>query len=269
MKMKRLISILAIVAILFTFGVIPASADEGELKEFRQPEEVKAKWVPDEIIVRFKGDVERFRVIKIPEGQVHGKVREYLKRLDVDYAEPNYCAYALWEPNDPYYSYQWHLDNPEYGGIQMEEAWGIQTGSASVVVAVVDTGVAYENYSTRWKKYYLAPDLANTVFVPGYDFVENDTHPNDDNSHGTHVTGTSAQSTNNGKGVAGVAFNTAIMPVKVLDRNGSGTYANVAKGIIWATDHGADIINLSLGGLVHHRHCKTLLNMPMSTGLQS
>jgi serine protease len=248
MKMKRLISILAIVAILFAFGVIPASADQGGLKEIRQPEIVKAKWVPDEILVKFKGDVEHFRVVKVPEGQVLEKVKEYLKRSDVDYAEPNYYAYAFWVPNDPYYSYQWDLDNSGYGGIQMEQAWGIQTGSASVVVAVVDTGVAYENYSTRGKKYYLAPDLANTVFVPGYDYVENDTHPNDDNSHGTHVTGTIAQSTNNSIGVAGVAFNTAIMPVKVLNKNGSGTYANVAKGIIWATDHGADVINLSLGG---------------------
>jgi serine protease len=131
----------------------------------------------------------------------------------------------------------------------MEEAWDIQKGgSASVVVAVIDTGVAYESYSNGSKRYYLAPDLANTVFVPGYDFVENDTHPNDDNSHGTHVTGTIAQSTNNSLGVAGIAFNTAIMPVKVLDKNGSGSYANVANGIKWATDHGAKIINLSLGG---------------------
>jgi serine protease len=249
MKMKWLISILAIVAILFTFGVIPASANGGELKEFRQPEIVKAKWVPDEILVRFKGDTEHFRVIKVPEGKALEKVKEYSKRSDVDYAEPNYYAYAFWGPDDPYYRYQWDLDNPDNGGIQMGKAWDIQKGgSASVVVAVVDTGVAYENYNIGQKRYYLAPDLANTVFVPGYDFVENDTHPNDDNSHGTHVTGTIAQSTNNGVGVAGVAFNTAIMPVKVLGKNGSGTYTNVANGIYWATDHGANIINLSLGG---------------------
>jgi serine protease len=248
MKIKWLISTLAIVAILFTFGVIPASADQGELKQFHQPEMATARWVPDEIMVRFKGDREHFTVIKVRKGKVLEKVKEYSKRLDVDYAEPNYYVHALWEPNDPDYRYQWNLDNDGYGGIRMEEAWGIQTGSADVVVAVVDTGVAYENYSQGWQIYYLAPDLAETVFVPGYDFVENDTHPNDDNSHGTHVTGTIAQGTDNGVGVAGVAFNTAIMPVKVLDRNGSGTYTNVANGIIWATDHGANVINLSLGG---------------------
>jgi len=246
--MKRLISILAIVVVLFAFGAIPANADQGAFKEFRQPEITKAKWVADEILVKFKGDAEHFRVVKVPEGKVPEKVREYSNRPDVDYAEPNYYVYASWTPNDPYYSYQWNLDNPENGGIHMEQAWGIEAGSASVVVAVVDTGVAYENYSARFKRYYLAPDLANTKFVPGYDFVENDTHPNDDNSHGTHVTGTIAQSTNNGLGVAGIAFNTAIMPVKVLNKNGSGTDAAVANGIIWATDNGANIINLSLGG---------------------
>ena len=248
MKMKWLVSIVAIVAVLLTFGAIPAGADQGALNEVGQPEKVKTKWAPDEILVKFKADAKHFRVIKVPEGKVLEKVKEYSERTDVDYAEPNYYAYAFWSPNDPYYSYQWDLDNPVYGGIQMEQAWGIQTGSASVVVAVVDTGVAYENYSKLRKRYYLAPDLANTVFVPGYDFVENDTHPNDDNSHGTHVTGTIAQSTDNGLGVAGIAFNTAIMPVKVLDRYGSGTYADVADGIVWATDHGADIISLSLGG---------------------
>jgi serine protease len=247
-KMKWFISIVAIVAVLFTFGVIPAGADQGLLREFRQPEIVKTKCVPDEILVKFKGDPDHFRVVKVPDGKVLEKVGEYSKRSDVDYAEPNYYVYALWQPNDQYYPYQWDLDNPDYGGIQMEEAWGIQTGNASVVVAVVDTGVAYENYTKWLKRYYLAPDLASTVFVPGYDYVENDTHPNDDNSHGTHVTGTIAQSTNNGVGVAGVAFDTAIMPVKVLDKNGSGTDANVASGIIWAADHGADVINLSLGG---------------------
>lgn len=204
----------------------------------------KAEYVTDEIIVKFKGDKEPFRVLKVPEGKVGEKIKEYLKRADVLYAEPNYIAYTQWVPNDPYYSYQWHLDNPVYGGIQMEEAWNISTGSSSVIVAIVDTGIAYENYG----KYCQAPDLANTCFVAGYDFVNNDSHPNDDNRHGTHVAGTVAQSTNNSIGVAGVAFNTCLMPVKVLNSRGSGTYANVALGIRYAADNGAKVINLSLGG---------------------
>jgi hypothetical protein len=164
MKMKRLISMLAIVVLFFTFGVIPANADGGDIKEYRPPEIVKAKWVPDEIMVRFKGDKEHFRIIKVPQGKALEEAKEYSKRSDVDYAEPNYYAYAFWGPNDPYYKYQWDLDNPGNGGIQMEKAWDIQKGgSASVVVSVVDTGVAYENYSKGRKRYYLAPDLANTV----------------------------------------------------------------------------------------------------------
>jgi serine protease len=200
----------------------------------------KAEYVPDEIIVKFKGDVKPFRVIKVPEGKVGEKIKEYLKRGDVEYAEPNYLAYALWTPNDPYYRYQWHLDNPEYGGIQMEEAWELLGAPGNpglgVSVAVVDTGIRK------------GTDLLKTCFVPGYDFVNNDSDPTDDNGHGTHVAGTVAQSTNNALGVAGVAFKSCLMPVKVLDARGAGTYANVADGIRYAADNGAKVINLSLGG---------------------
>ncbi|PJB98906.1 MAG: peptidase S8, partial [Candidatus Nealsonbacteria bacterium CG_4_9_14_0_8_um_filter_36_17] len=159
-------------------------------------EKGKAEFVQNEIIVKFKGDVKPFRVIKVPEGKVGEKVKEYSKRADVVYAEPNYIAYTQMVPNDPYYKYQWHLDNPEYGGIQMEKAWDISTGSPEVIVAVVDTGIAHEDYG----RYCQAADLAKTCFVQGYDFVNNDQHPNDDNRHGTHVAGTIAQSTNNNLG---------------------------------------------------------------------
>ena len=225
------------------------------------------KWMPDEIIVKFKRGISQdvirqinqrhgtsvlsiskrgqFKRLRIPKNKtVEEMVEIYRRNLNVEYAEPNFILRAIMVPNDPYYPYQWHMDNPVYGGINMESAWDIEIGHPSVIVAVIDTGVAYEDYD----KYKLAPDLANTSFVPGYDFVNNDTHPNDDNSHGTHVAGTIAQSTNNNLGVAGVAFNTSIMPVKVLDRNGSGTVANVADGIYFAGDGGAAVINLSLGG---------------------
>jgi len=204
----------------------------------------KAKHVQDEIIIKFKGDEKPFRVIKVPEGKVLEEVGKYKKRSDIEYAEPNYIAYALMVPNDEHYHYQWHLDNPEYGGIQMEEAWDVSTGDPSVVVAIVDTGIAYEDSG----KFCQAPDLAKTCFVAGYDFVNDDSHPNDDNRHGTHVAGTVGQSTNNSIGVAGGAFDTCLMPVKVLDKRGSGTYADVAEGIRWAADNGAKVINLSLGG---------------------
>jgi serine protease len=173
---------------------------------------------------------------------VEEMVSIYSQNPNVEYAEPNFIVSALFTPDDTYYyPYQWNMhDFP--GGINMESAWDISQGE-NVVVAVIDTGVAYENKG----RYKLAPDLANTAFVQGWDFINNDSHPNDDNSHGTHVTGTIAQSTNNSLGTAGVGFKASIMPVKVLDRNGFGTDANVADGIYFAVANGANVINMSLG----------------------
>jgi len=242
-KIKIAIVILTSITLVGLFLAKIGTANPLSLKE-RDFNFSKARYIEDEIVVRFKGDRESFRVIKVPEGKVGEKIKEYLARRDVEYAEPNYIAYALMVPNDPNYKYQWHLDNSVYGGIQMEKAWDVSTGNSSVIVAIVDTGIAYENYG----RYCQAPDLAQTCFVSGYDFINNDSHPNDDNNHGTHVAGTIAQSTNNSLGVAGIAFNTCLMPVKVLSSSGSGTYTQVANGIRYAADNGAKVINLSLGG---------------------
>ncbi|MCK4536911.1 MAG: S8 family serine peptidase, partial [Desulfuromonadales bacterium] len=237
--------------------------------------------MPDEVLVKFKPGVSRaeialinarhgaseistsryagFKRLKIPPRKtVAEMVAIYSRNPNVAYAEPNFIAHALWTPDDPYYApYQWHFDNFEYGGINLEAAWNVTTGDPGVIVAVVDTGVAYEDHQEyvplnkrkgTWVTYQQAPDLANTTFVAGYDFVNDDAHPNDDDGHGTHVTGTIAQSTNNALGVAGIAFDTAIMPVKVLDSSGSGTYAAIADGIYFAAANGARIISMSLGG---------------------
>jgi serine protease len=213
------------------------------------------KFVEDEIIVKYKNDAKRFRVVKVPKNAVGQKIREYAARGDVEYAEPNYIAHAFMEPNDPYYALQWNFDNPVSGGIGTEEAWDVSNGSGATI-AVIDTGIAYENYGWRYRK---APDMNNTCFVSGYDFVNNDSHPNDDNAHGTHVAGTIAQSTNNGTGTAGVAFKACMMPIKVLDKNGSGSYADIVEGIYFAADHGASIINLSLGGSADSQSLKDAL----------
>lgn len=201
----------------------------------------------DEIVVKFAG-ARTFERVRVGEGRtVDEALTEYRGRGDIEYAEPNYIAYAFSVPNDPQYPFQWHLDNAGTGGIGYEEAREISNGSG-VIVAVIDTGVAYENYNNFLKTYYKAPDLANTSFAQGYDFVSNDSHANDENGHGTHVAGTIAQSTNNALGVAGIAPGASIMPIRVLDANGSGTYADVADGIRFAADNGAKVINLSLGG---------------------
>lgn len=141
-------------------------------------------------------------------------------------------------PNDPRFDEQWHMKK-----INVEQAWPVSVGR-DVVTAVIDTGVAYQNF----QDFHQVEDLDQTAFVTGYDFVNKRVEALDDQCHGTHVAGTIAQSTNNGKGVAGVAFGTTIMPVKVLSRTGSGTLADVADGIRFSADNGATVINMSLGG---------------------
>lgn len=247
MKIKKCVSILLILTLaLLPYGPLLANASGEKPNTYHAFGRGAANFARDEILVKFAKDSEPFRIIKVPEGKVTEKIHEYARRPDVVYAEPNYVAQAFYFPNDPYFSYQWNFGAPEQHGIGMTTAWDITQGSPDVVVAIVDTGIAYETYNN----YVVAPDLSGVVFLTGYDFVNNDSHPNDDNSHGTHVAGTVAQRTGNGMGTAGVAFQTALMPVKVLDKSGSGTYSNIAKGIRYAAEHGAQVINLSLGGSV-------------------
>jgi len=257
---------------------VAAGEGGGIIGTFRRLKVARGKYVPGEVLVKFRRGVTRaaaaavyrrhrvreiytspyggFKRLRLPEeASVPAMVAILSREPAVEYVEPNTICRAFMSPNDPYYALQWHLDdtaapNPyggaNGGGINVEPAWDATQG-AGAVVAVLDTGVAYENYRVKRKRYYRAPDLADTAFVAGYDFIENDTHPNDDNSHGTHVTGTIAQSTNNALGVAGVAFRCRIMPVKVLDKDGYGTAQTLADGIRFAADHGAKVINLSLG----------------------
>lgn len=166
-------------------------------------------------------------------------VIENLKKdANVKYAEPNYVYRAYAVPNDPLYRVQWNLKK-----INMEKAWMRSTGK-NVKVAVIDTGVAYENY----QDFRILEDLKKTKFANPYNFVTDTPHANDDNGHGSHVAGTIAQSTNNSKGVAGIAFNSVIMPIKVLNSQGSGKLTDIADGIKYAADNGAKVINMSLGG---------------------
>jgi serine protease len=156
----------------------------------------------------------------------------------VEGADENVEMRASFVPNDPMLPQQWGITR-----VGSERAWDLTCGHG-VTVAVIDTGVACENHG----EFTRIPDLAGTRCLPGWNFVTGDAHANDDQGHGTHVAGTIAQTTNNALGTAGVAYCASILPVKVLDGRGRGTLANVAEGIRWAADHGAQVINLSLGG---------------------
>lgn len=191
-------------------------------------------------------------VIGVPTGMVDAWIWWFEQQSLVAFAEPDHIAYTCETPDDPMFKpFQWNLYDKgvvsgsatSNFGIQAMSAWN-KTKGAGVIVAIVDTGVAYESYSS----YRRAPDLVGVKFVTPWDFVSNHVHANDDNGHGTHVCGTIAQATNNALGCAGIANQCSIMPVKVLDKFGSGSYSAIASGITWAVDHGAHVINLSLGG---------------------
>ncbi len=166
-------------------------------------------------------------------------------------AGPSRNAGIVSRPDDPMYPYQWNLRSAA-GGSWADTAWDMATNhGAGVTVAIIDTGVAYEDNNGTLGGYpqtfHRAPDLAAATFVVPWDFVNNDAHPNDDQGHGTHVAGTIAENTNNGYGMAGVAYAATIMPVKALDYQGGGTDADVVESIYYAVDHGAGIISMSLG----------------------
>jgi serine protease len=192
------------------------------------------------------------RRLRVPAGTTEQEVvRRLMLDPRVEYAELNSVCHAFTTPNDPEYFYQWH-----FPAVNAPSAWEISAGDG-IVVAILDTGIAFEDYPVPSHEldtvhdgvvqYQRAPDFSGTTFVPGYDFVNDDSHPNDNSAHGTHVAGTVAQTTNNSIGTAGLAFECSLMPVKVLDYQGSGSASGLADGIYWATDNGAQVINMSLG----------------------
>jgi serine protease len=184
--------------------------------------------------------------LAIEDGEsVRETVAELRRYPKVAYAVPNVKAHAAaFTPNDSDFRLQWNLFDTF--GINMPEAWELAAlrgapGGRGALVAVLDSGVAYQ----RFKRFRRAPDLRRRTFVRGYDFIDNDRHPNDEFGHGTHVAGTIAQATNNGHGTAGIAYGAKIMPLRVLDTEGLGVAAAIARAIRYAARRDADVINLS------------------------
>jgi serine protease len=209
-----------------------------------------APYVPGEVVVGHGQDALP-HVVQVADGS---SVRETISELrgdpGIEYAVPNYIARASAfpadagvVPNDPGFELQWNFWGPF--GVNMPEAWNLAArrgapGGRGAVVAVLDTGVAYQTRG-RLRR---APDLG--TFVPGYDFVDEDRLPLDLNGHGTHVAGTIAESTNNARLATGVAYGAKIMPVRTLDMFGAGDAVTVSRGIRYAVRHHADVINMSL-----------------------
>jgi len=170
-------------------------------------------------------------VVDVPRSNA-ARVMAALRRSGVfSDVEEDVRTEAAGIPDDPLFSWEWPLVR-----INTVESWGVTLGSSGLPVAVVDSGVEASH-----------PDLQGQV-LPGYDFVNDDDDPSDDNGHGTAMAGIIAARADNGIGIVGIAPASQVLPVKVLDANGSGYYSTLAEGILYAVDHGAKVINLSLTG---------------------
>ena len=228
-------------------------------------------FVPRELIVSYRDGHQR--VVRVPNTTPW---RNALHRLradsGVEFAVPNYRAYADSVPNDPgiigvaggWRSEQWNFlscgtfcgrnaDGPHsVGGIDAIGAWqeleqkGIQPG-AGATVAILDSGIALKN-----------SDFTSSLFKRGYDFVDMDSTPTDTYGHGTHVAATIAEAANNGFGLTGLAPSARVIPVRVLDSRGRGTASGIAKGIRYAVSEGADVINMSFEFTSKARSCADL-----------
>lgn len=219
---------------LTAWGQPPQFEPGHVLVKFRDPEWFGAKvamWVDG---ARPDGEVSGIGITRVAlsKGRSVQSALAYYRSLGtVEFAEPNYVVRCDYVPNDPMYPNQY-----AHQKVNSPSAWDVTLGSPSVVIAIVDTGIDM-----------LHPDLQGKI-VAGFDFVNNDSDASDDHGHGTHCGGIAAANGNDNIGVCGMAPNCSLMPVKVLDANGSGYLSAVANGITWAVDHGAKVVSMSLGG---------------------
>jgi serine protease len=258
--MRKLIATTALVLTAAAFLAVGAEAAElpGQ-----------APYIPGELLVRFDGGGER--VLQLPQGVDLSSAEQALAANPaVAYAVPNYIAHASAIPNDPgpsgtpggWQRTQWNFlpcgslcgeTASQYqakGGLNAPEAWDIlkQRGAAygrGARVAVLDTGVAYLNKMNKKHQFRRSPDFSRDQFLPGFDFVDKDRMPMDEDGHGTHVTGTIAERDGNHVALTGLAPKAKIIPVRVLDSEGFGTARNIARGIRYAATHKAQVINMS------------------------
>jgi serine protease len=263
--MDRLLrTLLASAALLGTAAAVPGA-------HAAPPPAPARGYAPHQVVVKFAGQAGG-RAVALPLGAEVGPAARALRRNPkVAYADPNYVATASssgpFDPDDSgtlapgeagkWALKQWNFLSPEGpgtaqlptspGGIDAVDGWSHliaagRPGAAGVVVAVLDTGIAYRAFGAGFRP---SPDFGPGQFVPGYDFVGHDRLPLDENGHGTHVAGTIGETTDNGIGLTGLAYRAKLMPVRVLNREGRGNAAQIAKGIRFAIANHAQVINMS------------------------
>ncbi|MTJ22286.1 S8 family serine peptidase, partial [Dolichospermum sp. UHCC 0352] len=259
---------------------------------FSSPSNVTANYAPNQILVKLKSAISNLELNTLKSNlgvtniesisdlgielwsfsklSVDTAIAQYSSNSLIEYIEPNYTISnnnvfpLVVPPNDPQYSSLWGLNNTgQTGGksdadIDAPEAWKISTGSKSIIIGVIDTGVDYTHpdlIGNIWKNPGEIPndgiDNDNNGFIDdvhGYDFANNDGNPFDDHGHGTHVAGTIGAKGNNNLGVAGINWDIQIMPIKFLSGKGSGTIFNAIKAVNYATKMGANLTNNSWGG---------------------
>jgi len=307
MKKKKLVLLISIILFLsLTVSFNNADQDrrirrvtEFNHKDFRVDQDNfrsrvnNQRYASNEVLVKFKSSLtenevaslieiyQSERIRKIPKLNVyqiqipeHYSVEEMVyafdRNPDVEYAEPNYIARITETPNDLLFREQYALNNTGQdlgvpgspsgtarADIKAPEGWEETKGTDATVIAILDTGIDLVH-----------PDLQNKIISGGRDFVNDDFDASDDNWHGTHVAGIAAADTNNNEGIAGVAWNCRLLPVKVLDDEGDGFYSWIADGIRWAADEGADVISMSFGGPSEGAILREALNYAKAAGIK-
>ncbi|OEF99271.1 hypothetical protein BHF71_09335 [Vulcanibacillus modesticaldus] len=212
------------------------SASERYIRNLLSNYDLKIKKRRDHTIIAYSTSKSTKTIIKLLEDNYNSLI---------EYVEPHFI-YLTNEINDNtnlipndnlYLDYQWNLPL-----IYTELGWKKTRGAEDVIIAVIDTGVDLNH-----------PEFSGRL-IDGYNVIEPSLPPMDDDGHGTHVAGIISANTNNNQGIAGITWFNKIMPIKVLDQSGAGTLFDVAEGIIWATDHGAKVINLSLGNYAESKY---------------